>query len=426
MQRAQNIGDRRCVASALYLLVEFVSDQSGNINLVKQIYENCIQNIEAIPSVHIGSLIGLTKWSLYHISIYHTKSRPWHLWQYCYFANKCIVLNANDNNNLFRYFAEIHATKANAWNLYGNKALSSISYQMFLLNHFDAKSTNRQMLNSTIANYLQYHCSYTEGIDMLKNMLSDANSATNIILNQQSLILLLQQAIECKELKLATIYQTRLAELIPSCKDNFFLYLQMMYFHSQIRFEHQQYMEASRIVNNLISLCNQRSLQSITIPYYLLLSKIHLKCHNEVTMVMSYILKAWSLCKSYHFHYWLPECALFLSKLHLRLNNIKQSFDLIQEYLPLILRKNNYFIVDAYAILGKCCCHNGHIASAVQYFHIARIWCLKLIKMDESFGESCKSKELMKEIFYFLARLYENIGDTVNRDKSAQKMLDIV
>merc|ERR1712113_775429 len=112
-----------------------------------------------------------------------------------------------------------------------------------------------------------------------------------------------------------------------------------MEYHSRIRLEHGQYMEASRIVNNLISLCNQRSLQSMTISFYLLLSEIHLRCHGEVTMVMSYVLKAWSLCKSYHFHYHLPECVLFLSRLHLQMDNMKQAFNLIQEYLPMILRK---------------------------------------------------------------------------------------
>jgi len=347
------------------------------------------------------------------------------LWQYFYFANKCIMANADTNCNLFRYFAQVHAAKANAWNLYGNAALSSVSYQMFVLNHFDPSTTDKQLLHTNMANYVAHHCKYSNAIDLLRETLSESGCKSDIILKQQSLCLLLQHAIDCKKLKLASIYQTRLAELIPSAKDNFFLYLKLMHFHSLIRFEHEQYMEASRIVNNLIAMCNQRSLQSMTIPFYLLLSEIHLRCHNEVTMIMSYVLKAWSLCKTYHFFHYLPECALFLSRLHLQMENMKQAFNLIQEYLPMILRKENYFIVEAYCVLAKCCCFHGHIANAIEYFHIARIWNVRLMKADASFAESCKAKELSREVYYYLARLYESIGDTANRDKAAQKMIDV-
>jgi len=426
LQRAQNIGDRTCVASALYLLVEFLSDQSGNINLIKQIYENCIQNTEAIASVHIGSLIGLSKWNLYHISVYRTKSRPWYLWEYFYFANKMIILNNNDKLDLNKYFGEIHSLKGNAWNLYGNQSLSCISYQTFILNHVNHCALNTHLLYTNIANYLQYHCKYGESIEILKQLTSSSDSHNEqLILNQMSLILLLRQAIHCRDLELASIYQTRLAELIPSCRDNFLLYLEMMYLHCQIRFEYDQFMEASRILNTLISLCNQRSLQSLTVPYYLFLSKIHLKCHRDITMVMSYVLKAWSICKSYHFYYWLPECAIFLARLHLQLDNIRKSVQLVQQHLPLILKKHNHLICDAYVILAKCSLHSDHFVGAIQYFHCARIWCLKLMKEDDAFRESCKAKELLQEIYYFLARLYENMGDMVNRDKSAQKLMDL-
>ena len=279
------------------------------------------------------------------------------------------------------------------------------------------------MLYTNIANYLQYHCKYEQSIDILEKL---TNKNKSIILSQMSLILLLKQSINCRNLSLSTIYQTRLSELIPSCKDNFFLYLKMMYLHCQIRFEHEQYIEASQICNNLISLCNQRSLQSITIPYYLFLSKIHLKSHGDITMIMKYVLKAWSICKSYHFYLWLPKCVIFLSKLHLKLKNIKQSLQLIQQYLPIILKKNNYLIIEAYIILAKCCLYNNHFITAIKYLHIARIWSNKLNKTDKAFNNNYISKELLKEIYYLLARLYQHIGHTKDRDKAAKKMFDII
>eukprot|EP01083_Nonionella_stella_P151329 483371_1 len=409
LQRAQNIGDRTCVASAMFILVSILSQQSGNVNLIKQIYENCIQNVEAIPSVDIGSLIGLSQWNLYHISVYHTKSRPWYLWQYVYFAKQMIVRHTNDT--LYKYFGRLHSLTANAYNLYGNNALSSISYQILMLNHVNLVHTNE--LYTNITSYLRYHCEHKEAIEILSNM--KQSNANNVILNQMSLILLLREAIDGGDLKLASIYQTRLAELIPSAKDNFFLYLEMMYLHSQIRFQHEQYMEASRIVNNLISLCAQRSLECMTIPYYLLAAKIHLKSHSETTQVMSHILRAWSICKSYHFYYWLPECAIFLAKLHFKLNNIQLSFNLIQEHVPHIAKKRNHLICEAYLILARCCLVQSQFIDAIQYCHIARIWSRKV-----------KAKQqLQTEIYYLLARLYQAIGDTTNRDKAAQKMLDI-
>ena len=413
--------------------MELLSDQSGNVNLIKQIYENCIQNEEAIPSVHIGSLIGLSKWNLYHISIFHSKSRPCYLWEYFYFANRMVVLNHNEHantKNLLRYFGDIHSLKGDAWHFYGNQCLSAISKQCCILNHSRWSSEEQVYVN--IANYAQHHCSYSEGIAILKELSTTNNGDHNahskqsqLILDQMSLLLLLRQSIKKRDLKLAAIYQTRLAELIPSCKDDLFLYLEMMYFHAQIRFEHGQFMECSRIVNNLISLCNQRSLQSLTVPYYLFLSKVHLECHGDITMVMTYILKAWSICKSHHFDLWLPECTIFLAKLHLKLNNIKKAFRLILQNMPLILRKHSDLICAAYVILGKCQCHWKQYGGAVRYFQIARIWCVRLMAEDAAFEQSCQSKKLLKEIYYFLARLFENVGDAQNRDRAAEKLLAV-
>ena len=76
-------------------------------------------------------------------------------------------------------------------------------------------------------------------------------------------------------------------------------------------------------------------------------------------------------------------------------------------------------------ILGKCQCHWKQYGGAIRYFHIARIWCVKLMAEDSAFAESCECTRLRQEIFYFLARLYENVGDTQNRDKAAQKLLAI-
>ena len=208
--------------------MELLSDQSGNVNLIKQIYENCIQNGEAIPSVHIGSLLGLSKWNLYHISIFHSKSRPWYLWEYFYFANRMVVLNHDEHantRNLRRYFGEIHSLKGDAWHYYGNSALSAVSKQCCILNHLRWSSTEQLYVN--VANYVQHHCSYSEGIAILKDMTTngDQSQSDRLILDQMSLMLLLRQSIRKRDLKLAALYQTRLAELIPNCKDDLFLYV---------------------------------------------------------------------------------------------------------------------------------------------------------------------------------------------------------
>ncbi|ETO12271.1 hypothetical protein RFI_25099, partial [Reticulomyxa filosa] len=76
IERAQNLNDNKCVGNALFMLSQFLQEQSSNPDLVKSILENCIRNGDTTVHVHCGSLIRLAQWHLDH------NTCPHHIWEF--------------------------------------------------------------------------------------------------------------------------------------------------------------------------------------------------------------------------------------------------------------------------------------------------------------------------------------------------------
>ena len=241
----------------------------------------------------------------------------------------------------------------------------------------------------------------------------------------------MRHAIDRRDLCAAQLLQTRLSEATPSARHSLAAYVRMMALHQRLRLEHGQRMEASRIADNLLALCTERSLQSLSIPLLLFVARVH----SELHMRAVHVLRAWALCKRYAFAGWLPDCVVALARLHVRLGNGAKARRLVLKHMPRILGAGHGMEqglreackVEAYVVLAESRgADDGEHAAAVRYLHLARVWCVWLMREDRAFAESCLATELLRKIYYLLARRYEHVGDARNRDRAAAKLIELL
>lgn len=185
--------------------------------------------------------------------------------------------------------------------------------------------------------------------------------------------------------------------------------------------------EARALLNETIVKCkaNGRRTQQARLLLQLAMLQLESGAPREFTSVLPSLLLGLTIAEESHMDGLHAAAMSILGQVHLRMGNTKRAMAVVRAALPSVLQHEHvWFQAEARLTMAKCHLEEESKMSDAQRVDSLRA-ARKELERSEQLFKRCQDCSRLQAVYYLQARVYDSMAETVLRDKSSERFLEM-